>query len=77
MKSFYGYCLIAVGFFFYSMALFLMGMHINFSFIGLWNVITNPALLVQIIIQSVSVFGLGIPFHLVGRRMVRQAQKRS
>jgi len=26
--------------------------------------------------QSLSVMGLGIPFHLIGRRMVRQAQKR-
>lgn len=76
MKFFYGYCLIAVGFFFYAMALFLIGTHVNFSLTELWNVLLNPALLVQILIQSVSVFGLGIPFYLVGRRMVRQAQKR-
>jgi len=76
MKLFYGYCLITLGLFFYALALFLVGMHIDFSFTGLWKVITNPALLVQIMIQSVSVMGLGIPFHLIGRRMVWQARKR-
>ena len=76
MKIFYGYCLIAVGFFFYCMPLILIVFRVHFSLEELWQVMRNPAFLLQIIIQSISILGLGIPFHLFGRRMVRQAQKR-
>jgi hypothetical protein len=74
MKLFYGYGLIAVGFFFYALALFALVQPLEFSLEGLWRVITDGTLR-QSLIQSFTIFGLGIPLHLIGRRMVSQSQK--
>ncbi len=76
MKLFYGYCLIALGFFFYSMVIVLLAVQVHFSLETFWNALLDPVFLLAVTMQSLSVMGLGIPFHLIGRRMVRQAQKR-
>jgi hypothetical protein len=75
MKSFYGYSLMLVGFFFYALALFALVYPIEFSLEGVWQSMTNGTLRLSMI-QSFTIFGLGIPFHLIGRRMVYQARKK-
>lgn len=75
MKLFYGYGLIAVGLFFYALALLVLILPIEFSLEGLWHAITDGTLR-QSLIQSFTIFGLGIPLHLIGRRMVYQSQRK-
>lgn len=75
MKLFYGYGLMLVGFFFYALALFALIQPIEFSLEGLWHSIIDGTLR-QSLIQSFTIFGLGIPLHLIGRRMISQARRK-